>query len=103
MNKVSDYNWKLYRKLLLKWQERYMAKLNQEYIDILNEDNNSSANFWKLEKRIYQDRKSPGVVITVSHSEFFIDIMSLMRANVISREDLNDFSKDVTDWIDQFL
>ena len=80
-----------------------MAKLNQEYIDILNEDNNSSANFWKLEKRIYQDRKSPGVVITVSHSEFFIDIMSLMRANVISREDLNDFSKDVTDWIDQFL
>ncbi|MBI1698269.1 multidrug transporter [Lactobacillus crispatus] len=80
-----------------------MAKLNQEYIDILNEDNNPSANFWKLEKRIYQDRKSPGVVITVSRSEFFIDIMSLMRANVISREDLNDFSKEVTDWIDQFL
>lgn len=93
MNKVSNYDWKLYRSLLSKWQERYMAKLNQEYIDILNEDNNPSANFWKLEKRIYQDRKSPGVVITVSRSEFFIDIMSLMRANVISREDLNDFSK----------
>lgn len=43
------------------------------------------------------------MVITVSRSEFFIDIMSLMRANVISREDLNDFSKEVTDWIDQFL
>ena len=103
MNKVSNYDWKLYRSLLPKWQERYMAKLNQEYIDILNEDNNPSANFWKLEKRIYQDRKSPGVVITVSRSEFFIDIMSLMRANVISREDLNGFSKEVTDWIDQFL
>ena len=103
MNKVSNYDWKIYRSLLPEWQERYMAKLNQEYIDILNEDNNPSANFWKLEKRIYQDRKSPGVVITVSRSEFFIDIMSLMRANVISREDLNDFSKEVTDWIDQFL
>lgn len=103
MNKVSDYDWKLYRRLLPKWQERYIAKLNQEYIEILSEDNNPSANFWKLEKRIYQDRKSPGVVITVSRSEFFIDIMSLMRANVISREDLNDFSKEVTDWIDQFL
>ena len=103
MNKVSDYDWKLYRRLLPKWQERYIAKLNQEYIEILSEDNNPSANFWKLEKRIYQDRKLPGVVITVSRSEFFIDIMSLMRANVISREDLNDFSKEVTDWIDQFL
>ena len=50
MNKVSNYDWKLYRSLLPKWQERYMAKLNQEYIDILNEDNNPSANFWKLEK-----------------------------------------------------
>ena len=45
MNKVSNYDWKLYRSLLPKWQERYMAKLNQEYIDILNEDNNPSANF----------------------------------------------------------
>lgn len=79
-----------------------MAKLNQEYIEILSEGNNPSASFWKLEKRIYQDKKSPGVVITVRRSEFFIEIMSLMKANVINREDLNDFSKEVTDWIDQF-
>lgn len=89
--------------MLPKWQERYTAKLNKEYIAILNENNNPSTNFWKLEKRIRQDVKSPGVVIKVSRSDFFIEILSLIKTGVISREDLDDFSKDVTDWIDQFL
>lgn len=47
---VSDYDCRLYKSLLPKWQERYMAKLNKEYIALLNENNNPSTNFWKLEK-----------------------------------------------------
>ena len=62
---VSDYDWKLYRSLLPKWQERYMAKLNKEYIALLSENNNPSTNFWKLEKRIRYDIKSPSVAIDV--------------------------------------
>ena len=100
---VSDYDWRLYKSLLPKWQERYMAKLNKEYIALLNENNNPSTNFWKLEKRIHHDIKSPGVAIDVSRSDLFVDILSLMNAGVINREDLADFSRDVTDWIDQFL
>lgn len=100
---VSDYDWKLYRILLPKWQERYMAKLNKEYIALLSENNNPSTNFWKLEKRIRYDIKSLGVAIDVRRSDFFVDILSLMNAGVISREDLVDFNKDVTDWTDQFL
>lgn len=49
---VSDYDWRLYRSLLPKWQERYMAKLNKEYIALLSENNNPSTNFWKLKRRI---------------------------------------------------
>lgn len=100
---VSDYDWRLYRSLLPKWQERYMAKLNKEYIALLSENNNPSTNFWKLKRRIRQDAKSPGVAIDVRRSDFFIEILSLMNAGVINREDLVDFSKDVTDWIDQIL
>lgn len=100
---VSDYDWRLYKSLFPKWQERYMAKLNKEYIALLNENNNPSTNFWKLEKRIHHDIKSPGVAIDVRHSDLFVDILSLMNAGVINREDLADFSRDVTDWIDQFL
>ena len=80
-----------------------MAKLNKEYIALLNENNNPSTNFWKLEKRIHHDIKSPGVAIDVRRGDLFVDILSLMNAGVINREDLADFSRDVTDWIDQFL
>ena len=100
---VSDYDWRLYKSLLPKWQERYMAKLNKEYIALLNENNNPSTNFWKLEKRIHHDIKSPSVAIDVRRSDLFVDILSLMNAGVINREDLADFSRDVTDWIDRFL
>lgn len=100
---VSDYDWRLYRSLLPKWQERYMAKLNKEYIALLSENNNPSTNFWKLKKRIRQDAKSPGVAIDIRRSDFFVEILSLMNAGVINREDLADFSKEVTNWIDQIL
>ena len=100
---VSDYDWRLYKSLLPKWQERYMAKLNKEYIALLSENNNPSTNFWKLKKRIRHYIKSPGVAIDVRRSGLFVDILSLMNAGVINREDLADFSRDVTDWIDQFL
>lgn len=100
---VSDYDWRLYRSLLPKWQERYMAKLNKEYIALLSENNNPSTNFWKLKKRIRQDVKSPGVAIDIRCSDFFVEILSLMNAGVINREDLADFSKEVTNWIDQIL
>ena len=80
-----------------------MAKLNKEYIALLSENNNPSTNFWKLKKRIRQDAKSPGVTIDVRRSDFFVEILSLMNAGVISREDLADFSKEVTNWIDRIL
>lgn len=101
MSQVSDYDWKLYRRLLPKWQERYIGRLNQEYIKILSENNNPSTNFWKLEKRIYQDKKLPGVTIEVARSDFFMEIMELLNSDVITRDDLNDFSKEVKDWVDQ--
>ena len=100
---VSDYDGRLYRSLLPKWQERYMAKLNKEYIALLSENNNPSTNFWKLKKRIRQDAKSPGVAIDIRRSDFFVEILSLMNAGVINRKDLADFSKEVTNWIDQIL
>lgn len=80
-----------------------MAKLNKEYIALLSENNNPSTNFWKLKKRIRQDVKSPDVAIDIRRSDFFVEILSLMNAGVINRKDLVDFSKDVTNWIDQIL
>ena len=38
MREFPESDWKLYRKHIAAWQENYMDKLNQEYIEILNQD-----------------------------------------------------------------
>lgn len=38
-----------------------MDRLNKEYIELLSEDANPSERFWRLDKRIKEDRKKTGV------------------------------------------
>ena len=57
MRDVSERDWKLFRKKLPGWQEAYMERLCKEYIELLSSESIASERFWKLEKRITDDRK----------------------------------------------
>lgn len=103
MNDISKSDWQLFNKLLPKWQERYMNRLNQEYKKILESDSLPSNKFWKLEKRIKADRKSPGVIVEVSKSSMFQTLLELMSENVITDEDLSGFSKELRDGINDVV
>ncbi len=56
-----EKDWKLFRSKIAIWQESYMEKLNQEYIELLSADSHASKKFWQLEKRIKNDKKHAGV------------------------------------------
>ena len=56
MNRFSEKDWKLFRRKIAEWQESYMDKLNKEYMEILSGAGNASEKFWKLEKRIKEDK-----------------------------------------------
>ena len=43
-----------------------MERLVAEYIALLQTDKSASAKFWELEKRIKQDKKSPGVIMNTN-------------------------------------
>ena len=60
---VSKSDWKLFRTHIAKWQENYMERLLQEYVELLSGAENASEKFWKLEGRIKRDNKHPGVLI----------------------------------------
>ena len=45
---VSKADWKLYRSRIGEWQEAYMSKLIQEYIQLLSTEENASDKFWTL-------------------------------------------------------
>ena len=47
MNNANEKDWKLFKKLVPVWQEKYIQKINKEYIDILSKNNSSAQNFWE--------------------------------------------------------
>lgn len=101
MNNISKSDWQLFNKLLPEWQERYMNRLNQEYK--INGDGSPSNKFWKLEKRIKADRKSPGVIVEVSKNSMFQTLLQLISEKVITDEDLNGFSEELRDGINDVV
>lgn len=94
-NMYKESDWKLFRKRIAEWQENYMARLNKEYMDILSQDKPASEKFWGLEKRIYHDKKHPGVVIDMRRSQMLWNVAILLRDGVIEVQDLDGFSEEM--------
>lgn len=95
MVEISKADWKLFRESVSGWQERYMEKLNKEYIELLSSPGNASDHFWELEKRIKQDKKHPGVLIELKKSTAIWDIAFLVRDGVITMDELDGFSEEL--------
>lgn len=91
----SKRDWKLYREKIAGWQEHYMECLIKEYITYLNSDEHASTKFWEMEKRIKQDKKTPGVCIKLSKSNMMFDLVHLLQDGVIVFDDLNEFSVEL--------
>lgn len=93
---ISEHDWKLFCRLLPLWQERYMEGLVKEYMEILASDEKlASEKYWTLEKRIENDKYSPGVLVkNKSRSKAYMILLSLIRDGVITEEDLKDFDDD---------
>lgn len=92
---VIESDWKLFRKKLPGWQEAYMDKLNQEYIQLLTGPGDASDKFWELEKRIKNDKRSVGVVAEMRRSVMFPNLIDLLRDEAITPNDLEGFSDEL--------
>lgn len=103
MVEPSKRDWKLYRANIGKWQEHYMEKLVKEYADYLRSDLPASTKFWEMEKRIRRDRKKPGVYIEIRRSTIFWDVAGLVRDQVISMDDLEEFSDEFKEAVASIL
>ena len=100
---VSKSDWKLFRTHIAKWQENYMERLMQEYVELLSGEENASEKFWKLEERIKRDKKHPGVLIELRKSNMIYDIVSLINLGVITTFDLDEFSEELKEGVNFLL
>lgn len=99
MNRFSERDWKLFRSKIAGWQGAYMDKLNKEYMAILCGDGNASEKFWKLEKRIKEDKKDCGVQCEMSRSKQIFIMLELLNEGAITIDDLEEFSDDLKETI----
>ena len=101
---ISKYDWKKYREKISGWQEAYMEKLCMEYVAILNNSgSNASERFWTVEQRIKRDKRCGGVLIEMRRSHAIFDIAQLVADDVITFEDLSEFSAELQDAIKWIL
>jgi adenine-specific DNA methylase len=99
-----ESDWKLYKQKISAWQQNYMKKLRQEYLDLLaNPGIGDEEAFWQLEKRIAQDKHSCAVSVEMKRSAMYETIRWLLYYDVISFEDLKDFSTALKDELANFM
>lgn len=101
--RFTKRDWTLFKNKIADWQESYMDRLNKEYIDLLSEDANPSEKFWRLDKRIKEDRKKTGVQLEMSRSNLIYNIISLIGDGAISFEDLEEFSDELRETVSTFI
>ena len=97
MYQVKEQDWKLFREKLPLWQEAYLDRLNQEYIQLLSGAGNASEKFWELEKRIRRDQNSVGVVADMRRSQMYSNLLSLLGNEIIREDDLDGFSEELSE------
>ena len=101
--RFTKQDWTLFRSKIGSWQEAYMGRLCDEYIELLSGESDPSEKFWQLDKRIRSDKRNPGVQLQMTRTNFIYNIISLINNDVISMKDLEDFSDELKETVRVFL
>ena len=95
MYSVKESDWKLFRKLLPEWQERFMERLLGEYLTMIAGQGLASDRFWKLKERLQKDVRKTGVRAEMKRSVMIMNLRSLLLEGAISKDDLDGFSEEL--------
>ncbi len=100
---ISKNDWILFKSKIAGWQEAYMEKLCNNYIELLKGNQNPSEKFWQLEKRIKNDKKSCGVQIELCKQDLPFNLVSLIHDGVITLDNIKIFSDELQDVVLTFI
>ena len=95
MYSVKESDWKLFRKLLPEWQERFIGRFLGEYSTMLAGQGLASDRFWRLQKRLQKDVRKVGVCAEMRRSVMDMNLRSLLLEGAISKDDLDGFSEEL--------
>lgn len=103
MYQISPNDWKIASERFEGWRARYIEKLNNKYIKILNSPRPAAEKFWKVEDLIYKDRKNHIITMIRKRSDMPANITYLYNKGVIDDSDLEDFSEEFKNRVKGFI
>lgn len=59
----------------------------------------ASTKFWELEKKIKEDKHSPGVIVPMSRSKMIYNLVGLLIDEAICEKDLEEFSDELKETV----
>ena len=95
MYEFKESDWKLFRTKVPAWRENFMARLCNEYVDLLRSDALPSARFWALDKRIRKDQRNLDILWDLRRSRMFEAIGVMLADGIIPHSELDGFSEDL--------
>ena len=69
----------------------------------MSEEGEPSEKFWRLERKIQEDKKSVGVIAEVTRKKMETTMIALIRENVIGWDDLESFSEELIKTIEYII
>lgn len=99
----TENDWKIYKRKLPIWQEKYISNLLKKYNEIINGRSDPSERFWHLENEINKDKNHPGVTVERKRSNMIPTLVTFLRDGIIEISDINDFSEELKDAVKKIL
>jgi hypothetical protein len=94
-NKPLESDWKMFRKRVPEWRERYLAEQNREIIGILSEEGKTpTERFWDAEERMKKETRILFDCLD-GHSRSKMEgyLLLMRRHGLIREDDLEEFSE----------
>lgn len=98
---MLEKDWKIFRKRVPQWRERYLQDKNKEIVDLLTDKTKiPSEQFWDAKHKINQEAKIL-VRCLDGHSRSKMDMFLILMYNhdLINKDDLKEFSDELREKI----
>lgn len=97
--KPLESDWKVYRKSVHLWRDRYLETKNEEIAAVLLDGTRSSTErFWEAKEKL--ERQARVLVECLddhSRSKMLLHLVLMLRHQMIEEADLEDFSQELRD------
>ena len=87
-----EADWKIFRKLVVVWVERYFQERNESYIRMLQGEGTAKDKWWKLKDLMKDDIKTIEPGTDMRRSRLIDDLFILAGNGVIMVDDLEKFT-----------